>query len=452
LGLRRFKVNLVIYTGGKIVDLFSQQAGENNSKPLAARMRPQTLDEFIGQEEIVGEGKLLRRAIEADRLQSVIFYGPPGTGKTTLARIIANTTEAEFESLNAVTSGVKDIREVINRARERQGMYSTETVLFIDEIHRFNKSQQDALLPAVEKGTVVLIGATTENPYFEVNSPLVSRSRIFKLNPLAEEEIKDILRWALENKERGLGNYDFEITEAAVEHLAQASDGDARQALNALELAVLTTPQQEGEKRIDLEVAEESIQQKAINYDKSGDQHYDVISAFIKSLRGSDPDAALYWLAKMIKAGEDPRFIARRMIVHAAEDVGNANPHALMVANAAARAVEYVGLPEARIPLAQAAIYIAAAPKSNAAVTGIDQALQAVEKETTSGVPPHLRDAHYQGADDLGHGAGYKYPHSYPGSYVAQQYLPDELVNSKFYQPSGNGYEKKIEQFLDQLE
>ncbi len=452
MGLRRFKVNLVIYTGGKIVDLFSQQAGENNSKPLAARMRPQTLDEFIGQEEIVGEGKLLRRAIEADRLQSVIFYGPPGTGKTTLARIIANTTEAEFESLNAVTSGVKDIREVINRARERQGMYSTETVLFIDEIHRFNKSQQDALLPAVEKGTVVLIGATTENPYFEVNSPLVSRSRIFKLNPLAEEEIKDILRWALENKERGLGNYDFEITEAAVEHLAQASDGDARQALNALELAVLTTPQQEGEKRIDLEVAEESIQQKAINYDKSGDQHYDVISAFIKSLRGSDPDAALYWLAKMIKAGEDPRFIARRMIVHAAEDVGNANPHALMVANAAARAVEYVGLPEARIPLAQAAIYIAAAPKSNAAVTGIDQALQAVEKETTSGVPPHLRDAHYQGADDLGHGAGYKYPHSYPGSYVAQQYLPDELVNSKFYQPSGNGYEKKIEQFLDQLE
>lgn len=434
------------------MDLFSQQAGENNSKPLAARMRPQTLDEFIGQEEIVGEGKLLRRAIEADRLQSVIFYGPPGTGKTTLARIIANTTEAEFESLNAVTSGVKDIREVINRARERQGMYSTETVLFIDEIHRFNKSQQDALLPAVEKGTVVLIGATTENPYFEVNSPLVSRSRIFKLNPLAEEEIKDILRWALENKERGLGNYDFEITEAAVEHLAQASDGDARQALNALELAVLTTPQQEGEKRIDLEVAEESIQQKAINYDKSGDQHYDVISAFIKSLRGSDPDAALYWLAKMIKAGEDPRFIARRMIVHAAEDVGNANPHALMVANAAARAVEYVGLPEARIPLAQAAIYIAAAPKSNAAVTGIDQALQAVEKETTSGVPPHLRDAHYQGADDLGHGAGYKYPHSYPGSYVAQQYLPDELVNSKFYQPSGNGYEKKIEQFLDQLE
>ncbi|GAB6138278.1 AAA family ATPase [Halanaerobaculum tunisiense] len=436
------------------MDLFSQQATKNNNdQPLAARMRPRTLAEFIGQEEIIGEGCLLRRAIEADRLQSVIFYGPPGTGKTTLARIIANTTAAEFESLNAVTSGIQDLREVINRAQERRGMYGTDTVLFIDEIHRFNKTQQDALLPAVEEGTVILIGATTENPYFEVNSPLVSRSRIFQLQALTKEDIIKILQQALADKERGLGRYQVDITSEAIDHLATVANGDARQALNALELAVLTTPETEaGRKEITLEVAEESIQQKAINYDQTGDQHYNVISAFVKSLRGSDPDAALYWLAKMIKAGEDPMFIARRMIVHAAEDVGNANPHALMLAVSAARAVEYVGLPEARIPLAQAAIYISSVNKSNAAIKGIDQAMKIVEGESTSGVPQHLKDNHYSGAQNLGHGHGYQYPHDYENNYISQQYLPDELVGSKFYEPTTNGYEERIKNFLEQLD
>ncbi|MGM0502275.1 MAG: replication-associated recombination protein A [Bacillota bacterium] len=434
------------------MDLFTQQSNNDNKKPLAARMRPQTLDQFMGQQDIVGEGKLLRRAIKADRLQSVIFYGPPGTGKTTLAEIIANTTAAEFENLNAVTSGVKDLREVISRAKERRGMYSKATVLFIDEIHRFNKAQQDALLPAVENGTVVLIGATTENPYFEVNSPLLSRSRIFKLEKLTAAQIVEIMKRALEDEEQGLGRFNVEITDRAVEHLADVANGDARQALNALELAVITTPEKQGIKRIDLEVAEESIQQKAINYDQAGDNHYDTISAFVKSLRGSDPDAALYWLAKMIEAGEDPMFIARRMIVHAAEDVGNANPHALMVAVSAAQALEYVGLPEARIPLAQAAIYIASVPKSNAVINGIDQALEAVKKTSTSGVPSHLKDAHYSGAQDLGNGEGYKYPHSFPGNYVNQQYLPDELTGTQFYSPTGNGYEQRLRKFLDNLE
>ena len=436
------------------MDLFTQNNNEsdNSNKPLAARMRPKTLDEFMGQKDIVGEGKLLRRAIEADRLQSVIFYGPPGTGKTTLAEIIANTTAAEFESLNAVTSGVKDLREVISRAKERRGMYSKATVLFIDEIHRFNKSQQDALLPAVENGTVVLIGATTENPYFEVNSPLLSRSRIFKLEKLNSKQIIKIMNRALKDEQCGLGRYKVEISDGALEHLADVANGDARQALNALELAVLTTPETNGVKKIDLEVAEESIQQKAINYDQSGDNHYDTISAFVKSLRGSDPDAALYWLAKMIEAGEDPMFIARRMIVHASEDVGNANPHALMVAVSAAKALEYVGLPEARIPLAQAAIYIASVPKSNAVVKGIDQALEAVKNNTTSGVPSHLKDAHYDGAKDLGNGAGYKYPHSFTDNYVKQQYLPDELVTAEFYSPTDNGYEKRLKKFLKNLE
>ncbi|GAB6100340.1 AAA family ATPase [Halanaerocella petrolearia] len=436
------------------MDLFSQQINQDdNDKPLAARMRPESLDEFVGQEEIVGEGKLLRRSIKADRLQSAIFYGPTGTGKTTLARIIANTTAADFESLNAVTSGVNDLRKVIKRAKERKGMYNTDTVLFIDEIHRFNKSQQDALLPAVEKGTVTLIGATTENPYFEVNSPLVSRSMIFQLQKLTRDAIIKILKRALEDEESGLGRYQVEAKEEAFEHLAQVANGDARQALNALELAVLTTPtNQDGVKKITLGVAEESIQQKAIKYDQAGDQHYNVISAFVKSLRGSDPDAALYWLAKMIKAGEDPMFIARRMIIHAAEDVGNANPHALMLAVSAARALEYIGLPEARIPLAQAAIYIASVDKSNAAIKGIDKALEAVEEETTSGVPDHLKDAHYSGAQNLGHGKGYKYAHDYQDNYVSQQYLPDELVGSKFYQPTTNGYEKRIKEFLEQLD
>jgi putative ATPase len=436
-----------------MMDLFSQNYQENGQdKPLAVRMRPRTLDEFLGQEDIIGEGKLLRRAIEVDRLQSAIFYGPPGTGKTTLAQIIANSTKAEFEKLNAVTSGVKDLREVIKRAEGRRGMYNKRTVLFIDEIHRFNKSQQDALLPAVEDGTVILIGATTENPYFEVNSPLISRSRIFKLKELDKEDLIKVLTRALEDKERGLGGYEVKISEEALNHLAMVANGDARRALNALELAVLTTPEDNGVRRINLKVAEESIQQKAIRYDKSGDNHYDITSAFVKSLRGSDPDAAIYWLAQMIEAGEDPRFIARRMIVHAAEDVGNANPHALMVAVSAAQALEYVGMPEARIPLAQAALYIATAPKSNAAVMAIDEALALVKSESTSGVPAHLKDAHYGGAKNLGHGKGYKYPHSYPGNYIKQQYLPDELLDNKFYKPTTNGYEKKIKEFLENLD
>ena len=439
---------------GEKMDLFTNHKSEDSeeNKPLAARIRPQTLDEFRGQEEIIGEGKLLRRAIKADRLQSIIFYGPPGTGKTTLAEIIANTTAAEFESLNAVTSGVQDLREVIKRAKERRGMYSKATVLFIDEIHRFNKAQQDALLPAVEDGTLILIGATTENPYFEVNAPLLSRSQIFKLQKLSSEQIIEIMEAALGDEERGLGRYEVEITAKALEHLADVANGDARQALNALELAVLTTPTKEGVKKIDLEVAEESIQEKAINYDSSGDNHYDTISAFVKSLRGSDPDAALYWLAKMIEAGEDPMFIARRMIVHAAEDVGNANPHALMLAVSAAQALEYVGLPEARIPLAQAAIYIASVPKSNAVVTAIDEALEAVKNNSTSGVPGHLKDAHYSGAEDLGNGKGYQYPHNYPGNYIKQQYLPEELKGTKFYTPSNNGYEERLKKFLNNLD
>ncbi|MCK8827569.1 replication-associated recombination protein A [Natroniella acetigena] len=435
------------------MDLFSYQTKENNTnnKPLAVKMRPQNLEQFIGQEEIVGKGKLLRRAIEADRLQSLIFYGPPGTGKTTLARIIANRTESEFESLNAVTSGVKDLRQVITRAKERQGMYNKRTILFIDEIHRFNKSQQDALLPAVEEGIIILIGATTENPYFEINSPLLSRSRIFQLRSLTEENIKAILRRAVDKLE-GSKDYKIKSTIEALNHFARVANGDARTALNALELAVLTTPQQEGMKEIDLEVAEESIQQKVINYDQAGDNHYDTISAFVKSIRGSDPDAALYWLAKMIEAGESPSFIARRLIIHAAEDIGTANPQALVIANAAAEAVDYVGLPEARIPLAQATIYLATAPKSNAVLLGIDQALAAVRSKVTSGVPTHLQDNHYQGATELDKGVNYKYPHDYPNNYVEQEYLPPELATEKFYQPTENGYEEKIKEFLKYLD
>ncbi|AZR73084.1 AAA family ATPase [Anoxybacter fermentans] len=433
------------------MDLFSLSAQKKLKKeaPLAARMRPRTLDEFIGQEEIVGEGRLLRRAIQADRLTSMIFYGPPGCGKTTLARVIANTTQSEFETLNAVTSGVKDIREVIEKAKKRYEMYQKRTILFIDEIHRFNKAQQDALLPAVEDGTIIFIGATTENPYFEINSPLISRSRIFQLRPLTQKEIKIILKNALKDKERGLGNYKVRITDKALNHLANVANGDARSALNALELAVLTTPENEdGVINIDLEIAEESIQKRAVNYDKDGDNHYDTISAFIKSMRGSDPDATLYWLAKMIKAGEDPRFIARRILIHAAEDVGLANPHALIVAAAAAQAVEYVGMPEARIPLAEAALFIATAPKSNAVIKGIDSALEVVEKEEVGSVPKHLKDTHYLGASKLGHGEGYKYPHDFPGNYVPQEYLPLNMKGRKFYHPTENGYEKQIKEYL----
>ncbi len=433
------------------MDLFSIHAEQEKRKdaPLAAKMRPQTLDEFVGQEEIVGEGRLLRRAIQADRMSSLIFYGPPGTGKTTLAQIIANTTRSDFQILNAVTSGVKDIRDVIQKARENLGMYQKRTILFVDEIHRFNKSQQDALLPAVEDGTVVLIGATTENPYFEVNSPLLSRSRIFQLRNLTQTEIKEILSNAIRDDERGLGKYKLEIEDLALEHLANMANGDARAALNALELAVLTTPEDEsGIVHINLSVAEESIQKRALSYDKQGDNHYDTISAFIKSMRGSDPDATLYWLARMIHAGEDPRFIARRILVHAAEDVGLANPHALIVAVAAAQAVEHVGMPEARIPLAEAALFIATAPKSNSVIVGIDSALKAIEQEEVGSVPRHLKDAHYSGAGKLGNGQGYKYPHDYPGNYVFQNYLPEQMVGKKFYTTTSNGYEKQIQEYL----
>lgn len=411
--------------------------------PLAVRMRPRNLDEFVGQESIVGPGKLLRRAIQADQLTSVIFYGPPGTGKTTLAKIIANTTKARFHQINAVTAGINDIRQVVGEAKDALGMYGKKTILFIDEIHRFNKAQQDALLPYVEEGTVVLIGATTENPYFEVNRALLSRSRIFALQPLTELNLIKLVKRALVDEEQGLGQYNINLAEEALNHIVQMCGGDARTALNALELAVLTTPPAEdGVRHITLEVAEESIQKRSINYDKNGDNHYDVISAFIKSLRGSDPDATLHWLARMIYAGEDPRFIARRLVVHAAEDVGLADPMALVVATSAAQALELLGMPEARIPLAEAALYIARAPKSNSVITGIDQALRDMERKDVGQVPPHLRDAHYKGAAQLGHGQGYKYPHNYPGNYVEQQYLPDQLKGTRYYEPSGNGKEK----------
>jgi putative ATPase len=404
---------------------------------------------MVGQSHIVGPGKLLRRAIEADQLSSIILYGPPGTGKTTLAHIIARSTQAHFEQLNAVTAGVADLRRVIQEAQERRALYGKRTVLFIDEIHRFNRSQQDALLPHVEDGTVILIGATTENPSFEVNAALLSRSRLFMLHPLTDDEIKTILLRALKDRERGLGDYQAEIDEEALNHLVRTAGGDSRTALNALEVAVLTTPPgPDGIRRITLEVAEESIQRKAIQYDKSGDQHYDTISAFIKSMRGSDPDAALYYLAKMLQAGEDPRFIARRIFIHAAEDVGMADPRALLVASAAAHAVDFIGMPEAQIPLAQAVIHIATAPKSNSVVRAINEANAAVKNERRGDVPPHLRDAHFRGAGEQGRGKGYLYPHDFPRGYVKQQYLPDEHVGKTFYHPSSNGYERKLTEFL----
>ena len=420
--------------------------------PVAARMRPRTLDEFIGQEHIIGPGKLLRRAIEADELRSAIFWGPPGCGKSSLAAIIAKTSKAAFENFSAVTSGVADIRRIIEKAKESRKLYDHKTILFVDEIHRFNKAQQDAFLPHVENGTIVLIGATTENPYFEVNSPLISRSRIFRFEQLSNEQVERIIRAALEDKERGLGNWSITIDEEAMAHLVNIGNGDARVALNALELAALTVPPDKNGKRlVTLEIAEDAIQHRALSYDKDGDNHYDVISAFIKSMRGSDPDAALHWLARMIYAGEDPRFIARRIVIQAAEDVGNADPMALVVATAAAHAVEYVGMPEAQIPLAQATIYLACAPKSNASYTGISRALKDVAEKRTKPVPIHLRDTNYRGAGALGHGKGYKYPHDFPGHWVEQQYMPEGVKSQPYYEPTDNGCEKQIKERLDNL-
>jgi len=415
-------------------------------------MRPRTLSDFVGQEHIVGVGKLLRRAIETDELRSAIFWGPPGCGKSSLASIIAKTSRYHFENFSAVISGVPEIRKVIERAKERKKFYGQQTILFVDEIHRFNKAQQDAFLPHVEDGSVILIGATTENPYFEVNSPLISRSRIFKFEHLTDEQIGVILQTALKDTERGLGNWRICIEEDALAHLVDTGNGDARTALNALELAALTTPPgKDGERHITLQVAEEAVQQRSLNYERDGDNHYDVISAFIKSMRGSDPDAALYWLARMIHAGENPRFIARRIVIQAAEDVGNADPLALVVATSAAHAVEYVGMPEARIPLAQAAIYLACAPKSNASYMGINRAMQDVAEKRAEPVPVHLRDTSYRGAKKLGHGKGYKYPHDHPGGWVEQDYLPEGIKSQTYYQPTQNGREAGIKDRLERL-
>ncbi len=435
------------------MDLFDAADINNHRQqaPLAARMRPRSLDEFVGQEDIVGKGRLLRRAIEADRLSSVIFYGPPGCGKTTLAQIIAATTGGNFRTLSAVTSGVADIREVLRFAQDELRLYGRRTVLFIDEIHRFNKSQQDALLPSVEDGTIILIGATTENPFFEVNSALISRSRIFRLHALSEENIYQLLKRCLED-ERGMKAYPAQISEEALRHWADVCGGDARTAYNALELAVITTPPAEdGIRYIDLSIAEESIQQRNISYDKQGDWHYDVISAFIKSMRGSDPDAVLHWMARMTEAGESPEFIARRIVICAAEDVGTADPMALVIAISAMQAVHFVGWPEARIALAEAAVYVACAPKSNAAYMGINAAIADIHNKPFSGVPLHLREAGYKGAKQFGHGKGYKYPHDFPGHYCPQQYVPEEFSGHVYYKPSTNGREQKIGELLKRL-
>ena len=432
------------------VSIFDRHRDQKRSEnaPLADRMRPRSLDEMVGQEHIIGEGRLLRRAIEADRVASLILYGPPGSGKSTIAAVVARSTQSHFVKLNAVMSGVKDIRRVVGEAEERLGMYGEQTILFIDEVHRFNKAQQDALLPFVENGTVTLIGATTENPYFEVIPPLVSRSRIFELNALSEADLREIIRRVLEDEERGLGTMDLAVDEQAMDHIVGVSAGDARTALNALELAALTTrPDDQGVRRVTLEVAEESIQKRALQYDRGGDAHYDTISAFIKSMRGSDPDATLYWLARMIYAGEEPRFIARRLMVHAAEDVGMADPRALQVAAACAQAVERVGMPEGRIILAEAALYIATAPKSNTSLA-IDRALEDVRRGKGRGVPPHLKDASYSGASELGRGEGYRYPHDHEGHWVQQHYLPEGMEGTRYYEPSDQGYERRISERL----
>jgi putative ATPase len=428
---------------------------ENNMEkesPLAARMRPRTLDEVVGQQHIIAKDKLLYRAISADKLSSIILYGPPGTGKTTLAKVIAGTTKAEFTQINATVAGKKDMEEVVAKAKDNLGMYGRKTILFIDEIHRFNKGQQDYLLPFVEDGTVVLIGATTENPYFEVNGALISRSIIFELKPLTSDDIKVLLQRAVTDKERGMGSFKAVLEPDAEEFLADIADGDARHALNAIELGILTTQRSDdGLIHITKEVAQECIQKKVARYDKDGDNHYDTISAFIKSMRGSDPDAAVYYLARMLNAGEDPKFIARRIMICAAEDVGNADPQALQVAVAASLAVERLGMPEGRIPLSQAVTYIATAPKSNAAYLAINEAMQTVTETGNLPIPPHLQDAHYKSASKLGHGVGYKYAHDYPDHYVEQQYKPYELNGKEFYNPTGNGYEQKIRDHMRRL-
>ena len=433
-----------------LFDYMKEQTLENES-PLASRMRPVTLEEVAGQEHIIGKDKLLYRAIKADKLGSVIFYGPPGTGKTTLAKVIANTTSARFKQINATVAGKKDMEEVVKEAQQHLGMYGKKTILFVDEIHRFNKGQQDYLLPFVEDGTLILIGATTENPYFEVNSALLSRSIVFELKPLEKEDICKILERAVSDCERGMGSYHAVLHEDAKSFLADIAGGDARAALNALELGILTTQKSEdGKIHIDLETASQCIQKRVVRYDKTGDNHYDTTSAFIKSMRGSDPDAAVFYLAKMLYAGEEIKFIARRIMICAAEDVGNADPQALQVAVAAAQAVERLGMPEAQIPLAQAVTYVASAPKSNAAYMAIAEAMEAV-KNTKTTVPVHLQDSHYKGAAKMGHGAGYKYAHDYPNHYVEQQYMPSELKGRVFYNPTENGYEQNIRDYFKKI-
>ena len=430
------------------MDLFDymRASTQEQESPLASRMRPTTLDEVVGQKHIIGKDKLLYRAIKADQLASIIFYGPPGTGKTTLAKVIANTTSASFRQINATVAGKKDMEDVVKEAKDALGMYGKKTILFVDEIHRFNKSQQDYLLPYVEDGTLILIGATTENPYFEVNGALLSRSRIFELKALEKEDVKELILRAVRDEKKGMGSYHAVIDDEAADFLADVSGGDARAALNAVELGVLTTErdQADGLIHITLEVAQECIQKRAVRYDKDGDNHYDTISAFIKSMRGSDPDAAVYYLARMLYAGEDIKFIARRIMICAAEDVGNADPQALTVAVSAAQAVERIGMPEAQIILSQAVLYVATAPKSNSACNAVFEAMDAVKSQRSMPVPAHLQDSHYGGSAKLGHGIGYKYAHNYPNHYVKQQYLPDGMEEQVFYHPSENGYESKI--------
>ena len=431
---------------------FMRETNKEKESPLAARLRPRTLEEVVGQQHIIGKDKLLYRAIKEDKISSIIFYGPPGTGKTTLAKVIANTNSAEFTQINATVAGKKDMEDVVKKAKDLQGMYGKKTILFIDEIHRFNKGQQDYLLPFVEDGTIILIGATTENPYFEVNGALISRSIIFELKPLSQEDIKELIHRAVYDKERGMGAYDAVIEKDALEFLSDIAGGDARHALNAVELGIMTTQRSaDGKIHITLDVAQECIQKRVIKYDKNGDNHYDTISAFIKSMRGSDPDAAVYYLARMLYAGEDIKFIARRIMICASEDVGNADPQALQVAVAASLAVERIGMPEAQIILAHAASYVACAPKSNAAVCAIGDAMDTVAATGNLPIPPHLQDAHYKGAAKLGHGLDYKYAHNYPNNYVEQQYLPYELTGKEFYKPSGNGYEVKIREHIKKI-